>query len=130
MLVGGIWSCLINLGIFKWTLDAGRGMIEAQGMCFIALTMIQFVKAYNFRSDKHSIFEIGIFRNKWLNLAVFWEFVLLLVIIYTPFLQESFHTFSLSLTDWLIVFLSTATIFPVLEITKYFIRWWERRQTV
>jgi Ca2+-transporting ATPase len=128
MAIGGVWSCLVNLGIFKWALDVGRGMIEAQGLCFLTLVLIQFFKAYNFRSDKHSIFKIGFFRNKWLNLAICWETALLLVIVYTPFLQEPFHTFSLSAVDWAIVILLAGSIFPVLEISKAVIRWQERRR--
>jgi len=126
MAIGGIWSCLVNLGIFKWTLDTGRGMLEAQGLCFLTLVLIQFFKAYNFRSEKHSIFKIGFFRNKWLNLAIVWEIMLLLLIVYTPFLQGSFRTFSLSAFDWLIVILLAATIFPVIEMTKIVIRWRQR----
>jgi Ca2+-transporting ATPase len=122
MLLGGLWSCLVNLGIFKWALDSGRGMIEAQGLCFLTLIVIQFFKAYNFRSDKLSIFSIGIFKNKWLNLAIFWEAALLVVIVYTPFLQEAFHTFSLSALDWVIVILAAGTVFPVLELAKLVIR--------
>lgn len=126
MAIGGIWSCLVNLGVFKWALDAGRGMIEAQCLCFLTLVIIQFFKAYNFRSDKHSIFKIGLFNNKWLNLAIISQLMLMLVIIYVPFLQEPFRTFSLSVADWALVILLAGTIFPVLEISKAIIRWRER----
>jgi Ca2+-transporting ATPase len=122
MAIGGLWSCLVNLGIFKWALDSGREMLEAQALCFLTLIIIQFFKAYNFRSDKHSIFKIGFFKNKWLNLAIVWETILLIGIVYTPFLQESFHTFSLSFVDWIIVILTAATVFPVLELAKLVIR--------
>jgi Ca2+-transporting ATPase len=128
MAVGGLWSCLVNLGIFKWALDSGRGMLEAQGLCFLTLIIIQFFKAYNFRSDKHSIFRIGFFKNKWLNLAIIWETILLVVIVYTPFLQESFHTFALSAVDWAIVILAAGTVFPVLELTKLAIRRQENKR--
>jgi len=127
---GGIWSCLVNLALFKWALDAGRSMIEAQGLCFVSLILIQFFKAYNFRSDRHSIFKIGFFRNKWLNLAVLWEVMLLVLIVYMPFLKEPFHTFSLSALDWVIVVLFAGTVFPVLEITKAIIRWRERKADI
>jgi P-type Ca2+ transporter type 2C len=127
MVIGGIWSCLVNLGIFKWALDAGRGMWEAQGLCFLTLVIIQFFKAYNFRSDRKSIFKVGMFKNKWLNLAICWEAMLLLIIIYTPFLQESFRTFSLSAFDWMLVILLAGTIFPVLEISKAVLRWQEKK---
>jgi Ca2+-transporting ATPase len=127
MAVGGLWSCLVNLGIFKWALDSGRGMLEAQALCFLTLIIIQFFKAYNFRSDKHSIFKIGFFKNKWLNLAIVWETILLVVIVYAPFLQESFHTFALSTVDWIIVILAAGTVFPVLELAKLVIRRREKK---
>jgi len=128
MVVGGVWSALVNLGVFKWALDSGRGMLEAQALCFLTLVLIQFFKAYNFRSDKQSVFKIGIFKNKWLNIAIPWEIALLVVIVYTPVLQHSFHTFPLGGFDWLIVVLLAATIFPVLELTKAVFRWRERKK--
>lgn len=128
MVIGGVWSMLVNLGIFKWTLDVGRPMIEAQCLCFLTLIIIQFFKAYNFRSDKKSILEIGMFNNKWLNLAIISQMMLMLVIIYVPLLQELFHTFSLGVTDWVIVILLAGSVFPVLEISKAVIRWQERKR--
>lgn len=126
MAVGGLWSCVVNLGVFKWALDAGRDMTEAQGLTFLTLCIIQFFKAYNFRSDKQSVFKVGFFRNKWLNLAVLSQIALLFPIIYVSFLQEAFHTFPLSAVDWAVVVLLSATVFPVLELTKAAIRWRER----
>lgn len=120
--IGGLWSCLVNVGIFKWALDSGRSMAEAQGLCFISLILIQFFKAYNFRSEKHSIFKIGFFANKWLNLSIVGEILLLLIIIYWPSLHEPFRTFSLSLSDWLRVIIMAGSIFPVMEISKLLIR--------
>jgi Ca2+-transporting ATPase len=128
MVIGGVWSCLVNLGIFKWALDVGRGMIEAQCLCFLTLIIIQFFKAYNFRSDKKSVLQIGLFKNKWLNLSIISQMLLMLVIIYVPFLQEPFRTFSLSAIDWAIVILLAGSIFPVLEISKAVIRWQEGRK--
>ena len=128
ILTGGIWSCLVNLGIFKWALDVGKGMIEAQALCFLTLILIQFFKAYNFRSERHSIFKIGFFRNKWLNLTILFEVMLLVLIVYVPFFQDPFHTFSLSAVDWLIVVLAAGSVFPVLEITKLVIRWRQSRK--
>jgi Ca2+-transporting ATPase len=128
MVVGGVWSFLVNLGVFKWALDAGRGMLEAQALCFLTLVMIQFFKAYNFRSDKQSLFKVGVFKNKWLNIAIPWEIALLVVIVYVPALQPSFHTFPLSGFDWLLVVLLAATVFPVLELTKAIFRWRDKKK--
>jgi len=125
MAVGGIWSAILNLAIFKWALDVDKSMIEAQSLCFLTLVLIQFFKAYNFRSDRESIFKIGIFKNKWLNLAILWEALLLLAIIEVPFLEEVFNTYPLGIFEWVAVIILAASIFPVLELTKAVIRWQE-----
>ncbi|HSL43188.1 MAG TPA: cation-translocating P-type ATPase [Anaerolineales bacterium] len=122
MVLGGVWSALINLGLFTWAMNSGRSIEEAMTMTFVSLVLIQFFKAYNFRSDRHSVLNKP-FANKWLNLAVGWEIVLLVLIVYLPFLHGPFNTYSLPLIDWLIVGGLAVTIVPVLEIAK----WMERR---
>jgi Ca2+-transporting ATPase len=117
MVLGGIWSTLINLGLFGWALSSGRGLQEAMTMTFLSLVLIQFFKAYNFRSDRHSVLNKP-FANKWLNLAVLWELLLLVLIVYVPFLQSPFGTYALAWTDWLLVAGLAATIVPVLELAK------------
>ena len=116
---------LINLGIFMWALDVGRSMLEAQCLTFLTLIITEFVRAYNFRSEKESIFKIGMFSNQWLNLAIISQIPLMIAIIYVPLMQELFRTFSLSVVDWVIVILVAGSIFPVLEITKAIIKWRE-----
>jgi len=120
--VGGAWSAIANLGVFMWASKSGRSYEEAITMTFVSLVLIQFFKAYNFRSDRHSVFRRP-FANKWLNLAIAWELVLLLVVVYLPILHEPFGTYSLPLIDWVIVISVAFTVMPVLEIAK----WMERR---
>jgi len=122
MVAGGVWSTLVNLGLFTWAMNSGRSQAEAMTMTFVSLVLIQFFKAYNFRSDRHSVFNRP-FENKWLNTAILWEIILLLLIIYVPALHEPFNTFSLPLVDWLIVLGLSLTISPVLE----FVKWMERK---
>ena len=122
MVAGGLWSTLINLGLFIWAMNSGRSQAEAMTMTFVSLVLIQFFKAYNFRSDRNSVFQKP-FANKWLNTAILWEIGLLLLIIYVPALHEPFNTFSLPLVDWLIVLGLSLTISPVLELVK----WMERK---
>jgi Ca2+-transporting ATPase len=122
MAVGGFWSTAVNLGLFAWALSSGRSTQEAVTMTFVSLVLIQFFKAYNFRSDRHSVLNHP-FANKWLNIAIVWELALLALIIYLPSLHEPFGTFSLTLVDWAIVIALAFTVSPVLELAK----WMERR---
>jgi Ca2+-transporting ATPase len=102
MTLGGIWSALVNLSLFSWALNLGHTQAQAMTMTFVSLVLIQFFIAYNFRSDQHSVL-VKPFANKWLNWAVLWELVLLVLIMYVPFLQEPFGTYAMPLEDWLIV---------------------------
>jgi P-type Ca2+ transporter type 2C len=122
MLVGGVWSTLVNLGLFVWALNSGRSVPEAMTMTFVSLVLIQFFKAYNFRSDRLSVLNQP-FANKWLNLAIFWELVMLGLIVYVPILETTFGTYGLPWIDWFIIVAAAFTVSPVLELTK----WMERR---
>ena len=121
MLAGGIWSALVNLGVFMWALNAALPYKEAVTMTFVTLVLIQFFKAYNFRSDRYTLFRRP-FANKWLNLAVVWEVMLLLLVVYLPLLQEPFGTHGLSMRDWVILVSAALTVVPVLEAVKGMIR--------
>ena len=122
MLAGGVWSTVVNLGLFVWALNSGRGLQEAMTMAFVSLVLIQFFKAYNFRSDRHSVLRHP-FANKWLNIAILWELVMLGLILYVPFLERVFGTYALTTTDWLVIVAAAFTVSPVLELVK----WAERR---
>ncbi len=91
-------------------------------MTFVSLVLIQFFKAYNFRSDRHSVLNKP-FANKWLNLAVLWEVVLLVLIVYLPVLAggRSAPTPCRWRTGLLVGGLA-ATIVPVLELAKWAVR--------
>ncbi len=123
MILGGLWSTLINLGLFTWAINSGRSLNEAMTMTFVSLVLIQFFKAYNFRSDRNSVLDRP-FANKWLNRAIAWELMLLALIVYVPFLQSAFDTFALALDEWLIIAGLAFTVVPVLELAK----WLERRK--
>jgi P-type Ca2+ transporter type 2C len=121
MAIGGAWSALINLGMFIWARQSERSLTEAMTMTFVSLVLIQFLKAYNFRSDHESIFHKP-FANRWLNLAITWELILLGLIIYIPVFRTPFGTFHLPLIDWAIIIAVSLTILPVLEIAKWMLR--------
>jgi Ca2+-transporting ATPase len=123
MLAGGVWSAIVNLGLFVWALNSGRGIAEAMTMTFVSLVLIQFFKAYNFRSDRESVMREP-FANKWLNLAIVWELILLGLILYVPFLETMFGTIALPVRDWLIIVAAAFTVSPVLELTKWIERRW------
>ncbi|MGD8871381.1 MAG: cation-translocating P-type ATPase, partial [Gemmatimonadota bacterium] len=122
ILLGGVWSAFVNIALFTWALGSGRPPAEAVTMTFVSLVLIQFFKAYSFRSERHSIMNRP-FANKWLDRAILWELALLLLVIYLPVLQQAFGTYPLTGSDWTILLLTASTVVPMLEMAK----WMERR---
>ncbi|MDH5763904.1 MAG: cation-translocating P-type ATPase [Nitrospinota bacterium] len=121
MLIGGIWSTLVNIHLFAWVLESEGNIEKAMTLTFLCLILIELLKAYNFRSDRYSVFRQP-FANKWLNLALLWELTLMGLIIYVPFLQRAFGTYSLSFSDWTLIAGFAFTVVPVLELGKWAVR--------
>jgi Ca2+-transporting ATPase len=77
--------------------------IYARTMAFATLSISELLRAYTSRSERYSLWAIGVFTNKWMQYAVLLSLVILLIIIYLPFLQPIFGTVSLNAEHWLIM---------------------------
>ena len=121
MVLGGVWSTLANIMLFVLARASGRPDMEAMTMTFVSLVLIQFFKAYNFRSDTRSITGKP-FANKWLNRAVIWELCMLSVVVYLPVMHVPFSTYALTLKDMIIILLVSSSVTVVLEIGKWMVR--------
>ena len=75
----------------------------AETMAFITLSFSELLRAYTARSERYPILKIGIFNNRNMNLGVLSSLLLLLAVIYIPFLQPIFNTTSLGLAQWELV---------------------------
>jgi len=107
---------------FNWRavdLDALR---TAETMAFITLSLCELFRAYTVRSERTSLFKIGVFSNKWMQYAVGVSLSLLLLVCVVPFLQNIFNTHWMNGTEWAVVI--GLGIIPAVseEITKFFLR--------
>ena len=76
----------------------------APTMAFVTLSFSELVRAFTARSERVPVLKIGLFSNKVMNWAILSSMVLLLTVIYVPFLQEIFDTVPLGWTQWEIIF--------------------------
>jgi Ca2+-transporting ATPase len=91
-------------------------------MAFLTLSLAELFRAYTVRSERASLFKIGIFSNKWMQYAVGASMTLLILVCIVPFLQPIFNTHNPSLLEWSVV-LGLALIPAIAEeITKFFLR--------
>lgn len=92
---------LIGLNMFP--AEAGMENITAKTMAFTTLSFSELVRAFTARSERYSIWKVGIFSNRNMNLAVLLSFFLALAVIYIPGLNTVFDTVPLTLQQWQIM---------------------------
>ena len=95
---------------------------HAQTMAFVVLSVSQLVHSLNMRNEKKSIFQIGLFSNKYLVGSILLGILLQMTIINVPALANVFRVHTLSLLDW--SFVIVLSLIPLLtnEIAKIFKR--------
>ncbi len=69
----------------------------------MTLSLCELFRAYTVRSERVSLFRIGVFSNKWMQYAVGSSILLLLLVCTVPFLQGIFNTHFMSLREWVVV---------------------------
>jgi Ca2+-transporting ATPase len=90
----------------------------AATMAFVTLSFSQIIYALSTRSETFPVFRIGIFSNRNMNIAILTSSVLLLVVLYVPFLREVFNTIPLGWEHWRYVLPLIFVPFTIAEITK------------
>ena len=122
-----VWTGAVTLGSFLWAYHSGRSLVEAQCICFVTLLLTRLVHAHNSRSEKRSLFEIGVLTNRWLWGAIGLSLLLMILVTYMPALQGVFNTYSMTAAEWGICFGFALTILVVVEVAKAFRRWLDRQ---
>jgi Ca2+-transporting ATPase len=92
---------------------------EAKTMAFVTLSFSELLRAFTVRSERYPLHKIGLFSNKWMLYAVTSSMLLLLAVIYVPFLQPIFNTVPLGWAEWQIVLPLLFIPAIVAEISKW-----------
>ncbi len=125
MLVGIIVQTIAITAATLGAFAVGRyyspnGLELAESMAFVTLSVSELLRAYTARSEYYPLLKIGVFKNKLMNWAVLASLVLILLVIYVPFLQPIFNTAPITGEEWLIML--PMILFPSIaaELTKLF----------
>jgi magnesium-transporting ATPase (P-type) len=106
-----------------WTLGQmtlNDPQIYARGTTIVMAGIIagQLGNLFSARSSSESAFRMSPLRNKWLLAGILSQVVILLVLVYAPFLQPLFKTAPLSLTDWMFLYGMAPLVLLVEELRK------------
>lgn len=126
----GLWQHIIwvgllmsfgTLGVMAWGLKYDD-LDHARSMVFFTLAGFQMFHVMAIRSERESIFTLGLLSNKALLGAVVLTFILQLMITYIPILQRIFKTAPLSAIELFICVTISFSVFIAVEVEKAYFR--------
>ncbi len=91
-------------------------------VAFGTLTLSELIRAFTARSERISVFKLGVFSNRTMNFAVIFSILLVIAVMYVPFLQTIFNTVTIPPIDWLWVIPFALLASVAAEVTKVFLR--------
>jgi len=107
-----------TLGVFFLELQEGADATRARTVAFTTIVFFELFLVFAMRSPRQTIWQIGLFTNTKLIVAVLASMALQVAVIYTPFLHSVFETEPLSPIDWLETVLISFTAFAFVEVLK------------
>jgi len=119
-----IWVGILMAGIVlvvqAWAITTEHA--HWQTMVFTVLCLTQLGHVFAIRSEKESLFKIGLFSNKYLFFAVLLTFILQMTTVYVPALNPIFKTEPLTLNELLLTLALSSVVFFAVEVEKLFRR--------
>ena len=116
----GFLMGITTLGIQYWAINSENS--HWQTMAFTVLCFSQMGHVMAIRSDRESLFKIGLFSNKPLLGALFLTVVLQLILIYSPFFNGIFKTQPLSMYELGTTLVVSTVVFWAVELEKWIMR--------
>jgi len=103
ILIRGILIGLCSLVVFSALYYMYYDIERARTAAFATLVFCQLVHVFECKSEDKSLFEIPLFNNPFLVVAVLISSCMLLAAVYLPPLQVIFRTYSLHKEDWFLI---------------------------
>ncbi|WP_264564580.1 cation-translocating P-type ATPase [Flavobacterium sp. N3904] len=112
----------VTLGMQAWAMQYNN---HWQTMAFTVLCLSQMGHVMAIRSERESIFKIGVFSNKPMLGALLLTVGLQMMIIYTPFFNTIFRTQPLTVYELIITIAVSSIVFCAVELEKWTKRKWK-----
>ncbi len=109
----------MNIGNTFFYAGTGAEPIDvARTVAFATLILAELFRAFAARSERISIFKLGLFTNKMMNIAVAFSMVLLAAVIYIPGVNRIFDNVALNPLAWMVIIPLSLIPFAASELFK------------
>ncbi|MES9824585.1 MAG: cation-transporting P-type ATPase [Candidatus Thiodiazotropha endolucinida] len=113
MLVAGAF------GLFEWVLSQGQSLEIARTVAMNMFVFGELFYLFNCRSLRYSMFQLGIFSNRWLILGVTVMAGLQILMTYVPTMNLLFGTAPIGLVEWGLILGGGLAIYTVVGTEKW-----------
>ena len=115
---------IVALLVFSWFYFKKDSLLQAQTATFLTISMFELYQAFASRSTIYPAFKVGIFKNKYLVLAVLSSFIVITTSIFIPYIGKLPYGVALKMVPiGIFEFLAIAIISSIgaiiIEISKY-----------
>lgn len=115
----GVMLCAISLGAFAYSLYGLHQEVEqARTVTFTVMVIAQLVHAFNCRSERLSLFQVGLWTNRPLLLAFSLSLGIQIAVLTIPAAASVFKVGSLPIEDWGLIGAMGILPFFLMELTK------------
>jgi P-type Ca2+ transporter type 2C len=115
----GIMLGAIALGAFAYSLYGLHQEVEqARTVAFTVMVIAQLVHAFNCRSERWSLFQVGFWTNRPLLLAFSLSLAMQVVVLTVPLFGPIFKVASLPIEDWALMGIMGVLPFFIMEVVK------------
>ncbi|MEW5800465.1 MAG: HAD-IC family P-type ATPase [bacterium] len=118
---------------WKWGMpmaSSGPVYIMATTMCLAGIVTVQIGNVFCCRTERESVFKVGLFSNKLVLAGIISEIALIFIFVYVPFFQNVFGLAPIGLKDWMLLFTFGPIILVMEESRKWFLRRHRSKVTV
>lgn len=116
-------TLMVGLALSAFHYYSPQGLETARTGAFFIIALTQVFNVYNMRDLDRSVFTIGFFSNRWINVALVASLVLQLAVVKLPFLRRVFGLSDLPWLDIGVLFALSSSVLWLGELYKLIQRW-------
>ena len=126
LMIERIWQSALVMGLggfatFYWLLKQGYSEAQARNMLLLLLVLFENFQTFNSRSERRSVFALGVFANPFLVVSVAAAQALHISAMYIPWLRDTLQLAPISPWEWAALLLVASSVLVVMEVDKW--RW-------
>jgi Ca2+-transporting ATPase len=114
------------ISLFELELQSGASLAAARTVAVNTVIMVEIFFLLNCRSLTYSMFQIGVFSNRWVLVGIFIMMLLQLLYTYTPFMNTIMQSAPIDAAAWLRIIGVGFVGYLVVEVEKWLWRRYDR----